>query len=560
MMNNKIIFIILFIGVYLIRLLFLDSDVRCFNLAQIQPIDELYYNEIGIKIYNEGWNILFTGELDNVSIANSKIFLIPNLLSALSFSIFGNNLIGLRFMYVLMGLITGLLLLKCSNRLFVDNPVIIIFIAVAFLFDFNLLMLSRSAVTVVPCMMVTLIYLYIMLFCEKEKVKYALLGGLPIVCFFLMYGNMPFMMFLSFVYLFYCMAIEERKWTKAGVFCIGILLSLLLCEIVDYAIFRCHFWNVFLDTMYAHHGKITQGNEMKIFVLCRHIIQYFMSNMFRYNILFVLFFVYAMVCLIFQWFYKRDRISLIMFLFISFHWLQTIFLDNMTPAKATITYPIILLFIAYHLKNFGKEKMLLMSKSKYYYWIVAAFCLAMIVFVNEKSSKALFPIDRIIIYVISMITIALLYFRLYYNYKSVFYIVFLNVLMMSFLQMRYIYLNKSYGDVEMMKNIGTLLGKEPVINGKGFCLYNTIHSVVDDYDHYKGVGYNEKWVLMKKKDEIEKNDSIYYIAYSSENINDMIESIGCSDVTIELKKKFKRRYTTRFLEYDSDISVYCIKK
>lgn len=65
---------------------------------------------------------------------------------------------------------------------------------------------------------------------------------------------------------------------------------------------------------------------------------------------------------------------------------------------------------------------------------------------------------------------------------------------------------------------------------------------------------------MKKKDEIEKNDSIYYIAYSSENINDMIESIGYSDVTIELKKKYKRRYTSSFLEYDSDISVYCIKK
>lgn len=490
-MDRKVIFIILFISVYLIRLLFLDSDVRCFNLAQIQPLDELYYNEIGIRIYNEGWNVLFTGKLDNVSIANSKIFLILNLFSALSFSIFGNNLIGLRFMYVLMGLITGLLLLKCSNRLFVDNPVIIIFIAVAFLFDFNLLMLSRSAVTVVPCMMVTLIYLYIMLFYKSGKMKYALLGGFPIACFFLVYGNMPFMIVLSFVYLLCCVTDKKKDWSKVGAFCIGILLSLLLCEIVDYAIFRRHFWNIFLDTIYAHHGKITQGNDMSIFALCRHAIHYFMSNMFRYNMLFTLLFICTIASSILQCFRNRDRISLIMLLFISFHWMQTIFLDNMTPAKATITYPIILLFIAYHLKNFEKEKMLLMSKSKYFYWIVSVFCLAMTVFVNEKYSKALFPVDRVIIYVIAMITIALLYLRLYHNYKSIFYLVFLNVLMMSFLQMRYIYLNKSYGDVEMMKNIGALLGKKPVINGKGLCLYNTIHSVVDDYDQCKGFGYNE---------------------------------------------------------------------
>lgn len=560
-MRHKIIFIILFIGVYLIRLLFLDSDVRCFNLAQIQPIDELYYNEIGIKIYNEGWNVLFSGELGNISIANGKIFLIPNLLSALSFSIFGNNYIGLRFMYVFMGLISGLLLLKCSNRLFADNSVITIFIAAAFLFDFNLLMLSRSAVTVVPCMMVTLIYLYIVLFYKNGKMKYALLGGFPIACFFLVYGNMPFMIALSFVYLlFYCIVDEKKKWSKVGAFCIGILLSLLLCEIVDYAIFHCHFWNIFLDTMYAHHGKIMQEDDMKIFTLCHRIIQYFMSNMFRYNLLFALLFVCAMVCSILQFFRKRDRISFIMFLFISFHWVQTIFLDNMTPAKATITYPVILLFIAYHLKDLGKEKMLFELKSKCFYWIISVSCLAMIVFVNERSSKALFLVDRTIIYVIAITTIVLLFFRLYHNYKSIFYIVFLNILMMSFLQMRYIYLNRSYGDVEMMKNIGALLGKEPVINGKWVCLYNTIHSVVDDYDHFKGVGFDEKWVLMKKKDAIQRNDSIYYITYSRTNIDDMIKSIGCSDITVELKREFKRRYTSSLLEYDSDISVYCIKK
>ena len=66
--ENKYTFIIIiFIIIYLFRIFHLDIDVVNFNMAQVQPIDELYYNEIAIYLHHHGWKSLFTGELSEIT-------------------------------------------------------------------------------------------------------------------------------------------------------------------------------------------------------------------------------------------------------------------------------------------------------------------------------------------------------------------------------------------------------------------------------------------------------------------------------------------------------------
>jgi hypothetical protein len=97
------IMLVLFI-VYWFRLLFLDSDVKNFYIAQIQPSDELYYNEVGIRLARYGLGgFIFGSQASLVTISNAKNYFLPSILSGLSLKIVGNTFWGIKVPYVCIG-------------------------------------------------------------------------------------------------------------------------------------------------------------------------------------------------------------------------------------------------------------------------------------------------------------------------------------------------------------------------------------------------------------------------------------------------------------------------
>ena len=156
--NADHIFVILISLIFLVRLLYLDADAKSYRLVTGIPVDEIYYNELAINIYNSGFTGLISGLCDNVTLANAKNFLVPNVVTGASFKIFGLNLYGLRIPYVIMGLISLLLLFYCTKYCFEDNKLLTYGIPIIFLFDFSVLLVSRYALTVIPCMLAAIIY------------------------------------------------------------------------------------------------------------------------------------------------------------------------------------------------------------------------------------------------------------------------------------------------------------------------------------------------------------------------------------------------------------------
>ena len=553
--ENKYTFIIIiFIIIYLFRIFHLDIDVVNFNMAQVQPIDELYYNEIAIYLHHHGWKSLFTGELSEITLANGKLLVIPNIITAFTMEILGNNYYGLRMGYICMGLLNGILLLALVKKL-TQNIHIIVFVGLLYLCDFNLICLTRSATTVVPCILSLLCTIALFVYSIPHKVKFFILGFLPIFIFMLVYGNMPFLIIFVGLYVLYRF-ILDRQISYIIFYLIGIATALTISEAVDNLLFRQHMWDVFLNNMGAHGDKLSSGGFSIIMSLARNTYAFPCSNMFRYNII-PLFIMMSSLPLAFRKIvHEKDSACLVLCGLLLMHYCQTVFLNNMTFSKASISFATVLLYIAYIMRDINHTYV-----REYKRWIMTSGLIAIIIMIISNEKVKAFDLNyRLMLYGLSFLAVSLF---IKANKDKMRYCLLLCISLIPMIIFIYntIVINDSYIDKQMLEDMTKYEIFENTINAKGFNLYNNLKSDCDDYDHYKGIGYNEDYIKQRREQILNKYGFAYYFCYGKHTVEDVQKSFVNKPVTCELIQYYPRLYSEDIDRNNSqNILIYKISK
>lgn len=504
---------------YFIRMLFLDADVKCFDIAQIHPIDELYYNELAVKIYRYGINSIISGQWSSPTVANARTFFIPSIITATSLKIFGNNFWGLKIPYVLMGFVTGVLLYSISKKI-IKNKRIRLLIVFAYVADFNVFELSRDAVTVMPCMLACLITVYLIICIKNDSTKWFLSGFWSITAFCLVYMGLPFIVLtVGFLVLVSLLIYKTNRIKKLCSYIGGVLSGCAFTEVISLIMFQKHIIFMILDTLSAHSGKVGGLNVLrspKTFIYSA--LAYWSSNQFRYNYLFLALSIILGCVLIYLSFAKKDCIAFILVSFVVIHWAQTVFMNNMTPSKATITFPVLLLGIGYGLEAYITK---LQDKQGVFREIMLSIvpvillgCFALI-YIYHGLVLAIF---RYVLYLIAIISAIGIWTGYLFHKRKLLLMAYLSscVLMIG-MSVYYSLYKPTYKDRDLMIDLGNTTSNGMVINGCGFNLYNLCECPASIYDHYKGTGFNYETMYESMINACFEYEDLYYIGDEADN-------------------------------------------
>ena len=553
--KSKYFFILTFL--YFLRLLFLESDPKFAWLSQQWVVDEIAYHETAIKTVNEGISALLSGNLVTTSLANTKTFLLPNLLAAASMSVFGNNFWGLRFTYVMLGYVIGILLRKCLVIVIPNHEKIQLLTLLAYILDFHFFLQTRSAMTIVPCTFAAILLLFFLLN-YTGKTRWFLTGCLSVISFCIIYMGVPFLvLWAGFIWLTEMIFDKENR--KGGSFYfLGILAGTAISEFMNLLIYRQHIWDTIIDTLSAHGGKI-QTSEFSLKLFLNHFKSFLCSYQFIYNYLLLVMSIIAIGLLIYGIFAQKDKTAFLICSLICVHWLQTVFLDQLTESKASITFAVLLVGIAY---AFTKYYETFMQEG----WLHNIFLIGstiviigsmVLIYCNYREGRALSSDLRHLLYICSIFTAFCLFLILITNRKKIFYLAFsISMIFCVTASSYYTLFHRSYAESEMMKDIGERTQDGIVINGLCFSLYNKCQYPVNIYDHYRGRGYDFDYVRETIQQSVYEYDELYCVfsltigdEWNVPTINDTL--LADTPYQFELVKEYQIDYT----EYPDEESV-----
>lgn len=563
--NNRKYYIFLFgiVLFYCLRFIFLDADAHSYLLNEIQPIDEVYYNEIGFKIADTGiGNIIGKGAGD-VTIPNAKCYLISNVLTGISMTFLGKTYFALRLPNVLLGLIGLVLFIKTLDLLGINQKLKICSV-IFYVVDFNLLTMTRSAITVVPCMVSAILYLYMYIRHRANCFKKVFWSSfISIFSFCSVYMGVSFFVLGNFLMTLY-LIIQNRREKKnlkrilVG-FVAGNIAGFFLSEILALTFLNEHIIKVVLGTFSGFSAKISESLNISTQLLhwCKTGSQFWTSFMFRYNFVFLLLFVVSVLC---WWRKKKSEEFFLLFTFLFAHWLQTIVLENATASKATISYGVVLLFIVYTMNSFDVLKLSNVRIAVATLFSIGVWGLGIIFYRSFFSKRWMF---FMIIYNLVCVFIGILLRK---NKKRkvglgvLLSIVLVNMLMAT----KVVFSSPTYDDKTICMELNDLVGDNRMIGGfpLPFSLYNNVEVGIGAYNRYTSHGMDFEYVNSLYKEEVESNEKLFFIGYASGNnagaaTMDEINTSLLKDTDYYFKpiRYFERHYYSRN-QNDGDIILY----
>ena len=556
---------------YFFRFLFLDADSRPYLLSQIQPIDEMYYNEIAVNICNDGIGKTILYGTGDVTIPNAKCYLIPNFITGIIFNILGKNYYALRFLNVIIGflgmLFIGQIVQIVCNTL-KNQELLTLLSMTIYALDFNMLILTRSAVTIVPCIFAEIVMVWVgVKYIDKTIIQIFLLAFCSLFSFCVVYMGVAFFVFAVGIwsFLLFIKAIISKNNAKKVVlsYLLGNLTAIVVSEFLSFIILREHIWNVVLKTFLGF------GDTIKANVgLLDHIrnwlfnsVSFWTSNMFRYNPILLILFAGSIV--IWLLYYRKKSSMLFVLLVIGSHWLQTTILVNANESKSSISYGAVLIFSLSILGTFISEKK----------WEETGFICRMAIFATGILAAGFVMLgyrnvahmfDQTILWnnIFGTATAAVLCWGCFvFGKKGKKYAVgALPVLFLAntcWLSAKFVYLNNTYDDKNMCVKIGEIAGDSFTIGGYplGCALYNDTKPVFGTYNRYTEHGMDIDYVDSMYAELVNDYDELYYIGYVKEIDRINNELLAETKYYFEEVCYFSRTYYT-YTEHDADMGIY----
>ena len=543
--KSKIWLFIMFCLFFLIsRSIFLDRDLPSWQLAQYQPIDELYYSIGSFNLFQ--YNTLHPQIIEGIKSDSQPANIIGQILCFISLSIFGNNYYGLRFSAVFASLLVFMFISLSINNLLLKShgghkyiSFYWIFL-VLMLFNFPFILSGRVFEPTVFRMLAIAVILYL---CSSSFLEHlildnaytVLLGYISMffVCFFY-----PTNIFIVPSMLVVSMFLNNENATtlyavlfRFACFAFGSIICLLCYEIFLRYYFNSSLFSLSQDYMIYSSRVNFDANIFHYFQQgFKNLIGIFQTNFFRLDPLLVLAFFFLLPFLLLDTDKKNISFRLPALSLSVFYAMQSFFINDYIFRKGISIFPLFIVIMYFsaeaYISHLNKSSAI-MSPNPKFTLIRSIFLLLgfVIVYLNFKY----LPVsEKNIVLGFFLVQAAgvVLACNTTQKCSSVAFVLIVSLFSPSFaLSVKHIYYKPKYSYKNAMIDIGNILDSQVVIGGVGygFRLYNSSKPIMNIYA-YQYTDKGRHLYSSMLENILRQNAGRYTILYRPHNDDSFIAS------------------------------------
>lgn len=580
--SKNLIYIIIILGFFITRLLFLDEDLPPWGMINYQPVDEGAYSMMALNEYNYGQITPKISDIDVKYITSPHIRtnIIGNLLVYASLKTFGDNYWGLRASSVLCGfliLIFLFLILRCIldeyGMTTKKQTLITVCFLVYILFDFNFLMACRVVEPSIyrSLFVVWIVYAYLKI---KKSVflKFMVMSGLTTLSVFGVYITNVFLYFSLFLLLIGVgVKYGKQAFMKGGMGIIsGVAIMLIPLE-VYYKI----VWNTYaIKNLFAAISGFSSQDGYEVtsswWVAIRSTIHFAASNVNLYDIGLLCILLISFPYLIYVIVRKKNLTIYFLLTIIFSLYLQTLVSEDYIVRKYIVIYPIILFILCIVIAEYENIKDIIINNRKrtrfkvgisIYSLLCITGCVCIFIFrfliISDGTNHDFSNLDISAICItgggalaLALLTILLFLYKGKLIKEGV--ILFLICVFSThiYLDSKYVFFDRHYTEKQCMIDIGKVVGNNYVIGSFfpiGFTLYNDIKPIITSTESMVKV--------------MELHPEIWCLDYTDKGkygVRGYLDTLF-ADSSYELvnKKEFKRDFLT--FGIPKNVALYKVK-
>lgn len=511
-----LLFAVLFLTIFSFRILNLDADVPNWGMTHYMPIDEGSYSLMALNKIDYGTvdpSDLFDGMAPYVA-PQLRNNLIGNVITYISFCIFGDTYYGLRMPSVLYALIlfVGIaFLMRATLKKAEVNTIfskitgfLLIFLL---LVDFELLVSSRVCENSLlrADFVIFVIILYYILIKKSEFKRYFAVAFTATISIFLVYITNAFLLLAVGITLFFEALLFKKCKLRKGL--LGIISGSCLALVISEIYYMCVWETTALANMFSTIQAFTKANAFNsyssatnISALIDRIVAFISSDIFLYNLPIVFLFLIFLPFTVCQIWKQKDTFATLSFIVVSAFFIQTLVAEDVVIKKFLVIYSCVLLLVYFSIIYCIKLYDLVITQIKFFKYGIIAFYLLLGWFVVYKiysyrryglldnTVLDFEPEDFTLIYIGVMITAicALLIFISFFNkkLKNIYRGVLITCILTSIFvnitfSWKYVFENPTYTEKQVMISLGKTVGDDYVVGeyANGYRLYNDIKSI-----------------------------------------------------------------------------------
>ena len=554
--------VVIFIALYLFRVINIDQDLPAWGIANYQPMDEGQYATMAINKYKYG-TMRPDLKVDDIQFNTNAHFrndLIGNIVCYIGLRLFGNNYIGLRMGSVVVGFLNFAILCLCmvyfyKNSAYTKNKAkITILLTTYFLLDFTFLLSSRIMETTIYRQLFLLLILLIYIYINKyNKLRFFLIGQLVVISVFLVYITNIFLFFSCLGIIIVLGIMRGIKYFYDSIinFIAGCGIGYIICDLYYSSVWGTSCIQNTLQIVSDFSNNADYANASGLSEVVEHIISFFSANCNIYNIGFSTIALIALPFLICYCKKRKDENVCFVLIILFTFFIQTLVSEDYIIRKYILVYPLIILLVyiigiysGEESEEIGKTRIL--GKLCYYLYVIGVSCLnlSMIVrrffFNDDGIIRDYSKIDIVIIVSVSLIEIVIILVQQFKEYKlsileknvtfSIIACVILSGCVNQYMAIKYVWTNPTFTEKQIMTELQEDVGDNYAfgIYAIGFSLYNNIKPVTNSYD--------------KLNTMIGEHVGSYYLDYSLMEGEPLDEIMNTDGTTWESYKEYNRNF------------------
>lgn len=553
---------ICFFAIFFLRILKIDNDLPAFGLTFYQPMDEGLYSKMAINLYKNGSLFGINGYEFYTAPTYSSIFF-ANMLQYFAFNLFGNNYFSFRLPYLLSSCITITFLFKIifllKKQYQLSDKQILLLVAMTAIYsliDFAFVTSSKVVENSSFRYMSISLLIYICIKYEELHKKAFLVSFITTISIFFIYFSNIFLLLPLLIMLFYVLKMDKKNTLlvlKYGLF--GIICGLVIAEIYYLVIWNQEAVITMLKGIFDYGNRVNITNNSSFFIVTyiKNFMHFLGSNIFFYNVPFFIIGLLSFLYNLNDIFQRKNINKFYVLMLITSFILLTILTNDYYERKSIVIFPAIFVSIYYMFCDYKYLYKKLNNLNIYQKLLLSLFTI-LVLFLSIYSSykirvdnqyfndfstndTLIIKIQLALTLIIILIFCASLIFKsinsmsFKYIFCVIVFVFFINNIYFSF---KYIYLNNSCSEKQIMIDLGNDIGEQYIIGpySYSYSLYNEIHPISNT---------NEKLQYY-----LENMGIKYYIFYSDlNNTNYLNHVIFHNDYpTVILYKEYIRDFQT----------------
>lgn len=514
--QRAVLYMFLFILFFVSRILFLDEDLPPWGVINYQPVDEGTYSMLALNKYNYGEISpeVLDGNVEYITSPHVRANIFGNVLVYIGLKIFGDNYWGLRIGSVLSGLLILILSITMMNHITKKScmnqqkqKLVNIGFLTYFVLDFNFTMASRVMETSIHRLLFVLLIIFAYMKIQKNMfAKFFVMSLLATFSVFGVYITNVFVYLAIFITLIgYGIKYGRSILAKGflGMIC-GFFIMLIPLEFYYVKVWQTYAIKNMLSAILSFSSQEGYTVTSSWWVLIRSTVHFISSNVNLYSITLLGVFILSIPFLL-HLVIKVKNLNVLFLLALIFSlYIQTLVSEDYIVRKFIVIYPVFIFLLSIliannrDLKEYIVDKLVCVNGKRnkvllityVMFTVIVCICVFLLRFfiISNDTQNDFSKIDIYFLIIVSTISLILLVicFICFTSGKKVTSLVLgLTILCASsihiYLNLNYIFLNRTYTEKQAMIDIGTAAGNNYVIGSffpMGYTLYNDIKPII----------------------------------------------------------------------------------